>query len=729
MPAPKRLLLLLGLVALIAVTVAALPAAHAGESCATCGDDPRFPEEAAFLASHGFPPSQYTVLISWSERARDGSSKYVTGYRIQKNGATPFDIYSDGATRLLEDSELDALGIVQKNWDLPPVDQSASLPSHVKKALPLQPEVETRKRGLQESGGVVLPSVDVAEALREDADRAAANGKGPTRIGVFVDLQEPVRLTNGAASQGFWQTLPDGARLWSLVFVSPDAYGMRLRFTGLSLPEGARLVVYNYDNPSESYGPYTEIPQGRSELWSATCFSENVAVECFVPSGARHTQAELTIDRVVHNYVPFGELSWAKAAGSCNLDVTCYNEWLATSKAVGGVGSIGATGSLFCTGALLSDNIPSSDIPYFLTANHCVSTSGQAATVEVYWLYQTPSCNAAPPAPASVPRTTGGAALLAATGSDSGTDFCLLRLNNPASSGTTFAGWSSNATPLGANTVAIHHPSGDYKRITFGVVTDVAESSRTIRPAARYYQSSWTNGVTEPGSSGSPLFNSSAQIIGQLWGGPSSCSPSSTKLDYYGRFDVSFPIVSSYLNAGQPAVSFASISTSVDEGQGAAVVTVQLSEVPGEWGSSSVSYATQDVTAKAGLHYVATSGVLTFGPAESSKTISVPLLDDTRTETVRSFSIALTNPVSCQLALNYLPAIVSIADDDPDSDNDGLSDYDETNAVFGYATNPNEPDSDHDGVPDGIEISLGTDPTDDSDTPAVRSVSVPAFSE
>lgn len=730
MQTPRRSVLpLFGLVALLFVSSIAILPASSDETCATCGDEPRFPAESAFLETLGYPSSQYTVLLSWSEKARDGSEKYVTGYRVKQSGEEPFDIYSDGATRLLDDSELKALGISPKRWDLPPVEQAASLPADLKKALPPKPDVQTRTRGLQESAGIVLPDVDINKALQEDAERAATQGKGPRRIGVFVDLDEPLRITDGTPSEGFWQTLGDGGRVWSAVLVSPGALGMRIHFTQLTLPLGARVVVYNYDNPDESYGPYTELPQGRSELWSATCFSETVGIECYVPSGADTGQVELTIDRIVHNYVPFGELSWAKAAGTCNLDVTCYSDWLATSKSVGGIGSVGVTGSLFCTGTLLADNVEGSDIPYFLTANHCISTSGQAASVEIYWLYQTPSCNGTAPSPASVPRTTGGAALLATTNVDSGTDFCLLRLNNPASSGTTFAGWNSSATPLGANTTAIHHPSGDYKRISFGTVTDVAESSRSSRPANRYYQSSWSNGVTEPGSSGSPLFNDSEQVIGQLWGGPSSCSPSSTKLDYYGRFDVSFPLMTSYLLAVQPSVSFVSATVSVDEDQGTATINVQLNQAPGDLGSASVSFATQDGTARAGSDYVANSGVVNFGAADTLKTITVNLIGNTRPTGSRNFKVLLSNPVTCQLAGSYAPATVTLTDNDPDADNDGLSDYEETNGTYGYITNPNSPDSDGDGVYDGVEISLGTSPTNGSDTPAVKTISVPMFQD
>jgi hypothetical protein len=53
-----------------------------------------------------------------------------------------------------------------------------------------------------------------------------------------------------------------------------------------------------------------------------------------------------------------------------------------------------------------------------------------------------------------------------------------------------------------------------------------------------------------------------------------------------------------------------------------------------------------------------------------------------------------------------------VINDSIDSDNDGLTDIDETNL---HRTDPYNPDSDGDGYRDGEEINAGTDPNDDSD--------------
>lgn len=526
--------------------------AWAQGDCALCSTEPRFPEAATVLAANGFPPSRYTVLLTWSEAVPNARGRFVTGYRIAPlAGGRPFDVYTDSEDRRIPEEVLKQLGIRHKNWDIRPVEQLAEIPTAVSEWIAPRPDAIGPAKSITPTEVVVLDPVDLAQITAEDAAREREQGKGAMRIGVFQSLPEVVEVTGAFATHGDWESLPGGGGLWSVMIHSPDALGVRVHFAAIELPAAAQVIVYNANVPTEAYGPYRSPSPHTSDLWSATCFSDTVVIECYVADAADIDRVHLTIDRIVHNYVELGSLPWAKGAGSCNLDVTCYTSWAATSYGVGGVGSVGGNGSFFCTGSLLADTDGATMIPYFLTANHCIGSQSAADSTEIYWLYQTPYCNGPPPNPATVPRTTGGADLLATTTANAGTDFCLLRLRGTVPSGVSYLGWTSSEAVIGTPTVCIHHPSADYKRITFGDITNVPESSLGIRPRERYHQSSWRPnlGVTEPGSSGSPLFmESTQQVIGQLWGGPSSCSPSSTKLDYYGRFDVSFPLIEQWLD-------------------------------------------------------------------------------------------------------------------------------------------------------------------------------------
>jgi hypothetical protein len=104
----------------------------------------------------------------------------------------------------------------------------------------------------------------------------------------------------------------------------------------------------------------------------------------------------------------------------------------------------------------------------------------------------------------------------------------------PASYNPFFPGWdnSGNVPP---STFCIHHPSGDIKKIAFDDNPASAVQEMGSSEPNSSWQVSWDrNTTTEPGSSGSPLFDNVGRIIGQLWGGGASCQNLSSP-DYYGR--------------------------------------------------------------------------------------------------------------------------------------------------------------------------------------------------
>ena len=102
-----------------------------------------------------------------------------------------------------------------------------------------------------------------------------------------------------------------------------------------------------------------------------------------------------------------------------------------------------------------------------------------------------------------------------------------------------------------------------------------------------------------------------------------------------------------------PALSFVPTVVNVDEDAGPATLTVELT--PASTGTVTVDYATRDQVgaAKAGEDYTATSGTLTFTAGQTSKTITVPILNDDVYEaagaTGEIFFIDITNPTGATL--------------------------------------------------------------------------------
>ena len=195
----------------------------------------------------------------------------------------------------------------------------------------------------------------------------------------------------------------------------------------------------------------------------------------------------------------------------CHLDVTCYPEWSSSATGVAQITYETSEGSFICSGTLLN-NRQQDLTPYFLTAAHCVATEEEARSVIAFWHYQTQTCNGDLPDFQSVPRTE-GARLLSTLGggpiegrAHPDGDMTLLRLEGDLPDGVMFQGWDADPQPIGAQVTGIHHPGSDwgfFKRISFGqIIPD---------PASRisddvYAFTSYTQGYTEPGSSGSALF-------------------------------------------------------------------------------------------------------------------------------------------------------------------------------------------------------------------------------
>lgn len=82
----------------------------------------------------------------------------------------------------------------------------------------------------------------------------------------------------------------------------------------------------------------------------------------------------------------------------------------------------------------------------------------------------------------------------------------------------------------------------------------------------------------------------------------------------------------------------------VNEGAGTATFTVTLAGTATT--PVTIDYATADGTAKAGQDYTATTGTVTFAPGETSKSITVPILNDAVYEGSETFTVNLTNPSS-----------------------------------------------------------------------------------
>ena len=382
---------------------------------------------------------------------------------------------------------------------------------------------------------VTLPSFDVDQFLIEDDNEMRSGDTKPYRFA------NPISVNLNMNNAGIWTELEDGSMVWMLEIESVGAFSLNIIYDIFDIPDGAEFFVYS-DDVEMVLGAFTSFnhkPHGGFS--TAPVKGDKIILEYNQPSNASF-DGNISISTIAHDYrnVFFNEERGYGDSGSCNNNVACSvgDDWQDEIRSVAMILTSG--GSRLCTGSLIN-NATQDLSPYFLTANHCLGGNNS-------WIfmfnYESPQCSNQN-GPTNM--TVSGSSLLA---SSSTSDVALLLLNEtpPQDYNVHYAGWDvSGSTP--SIPVGIHHPSGDIKKISFDY--DNASNS------GNYWDvDSWDDGTTEPGSSGSPLFDGQThRIIGQLYGGVASCT--NFGYDTYGKTSVSWNLgLSDYLDPNNTGLSY-----------------------------------------------------------------------------------------------------------------------------------------------------------------------------
>lgn len=476
----------------------------------------------------------------------------------------------------------------------------------------------------------LLPPVDLGAVAAAEAARVGAGRPVPDRFAT------PVEAAFTPGDSGTWHDLADGRRVWRLRIGSTGAVNLNLALDPFQPPPGARLWLYSPDGATV-HGPYTDRDRNADgALWTPVVPGDEVVVELDLPPGA--DPGPVRIARVHHGFRSLG--GGDVKAGSCNVDVVCPDgdPWRDQIRSVARITILGV---YLCSGQLLN-NTAEDDTPYFLTAQHCVEDASQAPTVVAYWNYEAPSCGLQ--AGGSLAQNQSGATFLASSRWQSGTDFALLLLDDAPdpSFEVHFAGWDATGdTPPGA--VAIHHPQGDEKSISFDDDPLVAVNYYGFG-THQWRVNAWELGTTEGGSSGSCIFNpSNGLCVGTLTTGSASCS-NPNGFDIYGRFDLHYTGLSGASSSGRLLDWLDPLGTGQPtlEGRdpGGAVETVTwvvhaAASTPGagdsDWRSQIVVVNPTGETRTATVHYVRSGavwpGTVLTGPVEIAPASSL-FLDD-----------------------------------------------------------------------------------------------------
>jgi lysyl endopeptidase len=416
-------------------------------------------------------------------------------------------------------------------------------------ALALEPLANSTPAPLQPNR-INLPALQTDKLRAEDliADRKI----GPFRYGVTVPLVTEQKAKVNAAT-GVWEALGNGEMRWRAEVFAKAAKSLEVIAHPFRLPEGAKLSIFDQTGKL-IWGPFDSQENNPAKTFpSPIVAGELMRLEITAPA-AMQEFVEFEIAHVKQGYRSINP-DLSKRAGGCNVDVICpagdaYRNEIRSVVAI----YLGTTAT--CTGTLVN-NTRQDGAPLLLTADHCGITAANASQVRVYYNYQSPSCrplSAGTIEPISVTSggfpTSAGFSLLAR--SEERADFTLLRLNGsvPATANAYYMGWDRTDS-LPATAVVIHHPEVEEKRIsqsqgslsTNTVIESFTDGGGRILPiGTAIVVPDYGFGTTEPGSSGSALFNqNSRRIIGTLSGGSAKCVGTSNQgRDLFGRLFVSW---------------------------------------------------------------------------------------------------------------------------------------------------------------------------------------------
>lgn len=423
---------------------------------------------------------------------------------------------------------------------------------------------------------VTLPALNASLPLPIPKTQTTITNK-PLQIGIGRDLPA-AQQTELTQQQLGWQPTADGGSVAVLEIASDGAKAIRAALHVIAVPNAAQLRIFAANKPNTQIFAVTgtEINSrlaidraARDEdeatpllYWLPIVEGYVTSVEIYLPANVAVTELRIAIPKLAHILLPPTSIlpveKSVSDSGSCTVDMSCYmGAWGDVANAVARMYmSDGAGNTFMCSGTLINDQDVNSQIPYFITARHCISTQAVASTLQTYWFFRSQSCNG-PFTGSELKITSGGSTMLFTSPS---TDITLLRLNSMPPTGTTLVGWDANFVPRGASVGSVSHPRGDLQKFAAGSVRgyvncyfptagNIQDCGTTPTNTGNFMDINFNLGIPQQGSSGSGIFLHNSHVIvgicsNVLWNdtdqdGAVSCGEAVYQFNY-GRFDVAY---------------------------------------------------------------------------------------------------------------------------------------------------------------------------------------------
>ena len=376
-----------------------------------------------------------------------------------------------------------------------------------------------------------LPTVnadeEIAESEKQNLSRREKVMQYGKEIQVDFDLVKTSQTTN----------LSNGDVVYQFGISCPKAVSINVIFDRFQLKMGTRLYLVGAN--SDSYiGAYTSLNNSEANVLGTELINDSEVIIELVEPKENVGSSILHLGSVIHGFRSLEALvkRGLNSSGICNIDVNCPQGKGFESQRNSVAIMINSAGG-FCTGTLMNTTAGPFK-PYLLSAYHC-GTNPAAWIFRFRW--ESPEENAdcgtsKPSVDGPKDMTINGAKFVA---SYKTTDVILCELNaSPSPSwNVTYAGWDITGLVPKSGT-SIHHPIADIKKISLDNKPLIAEAFNPGEPN-NHWRTNWDQGITESGSSGSPLFDQNHRVVGQLHGGDSDCI-SKYMTDYYAKLSESW---------------------------------------------------------------------------------------------------------------------------------------------------------------------------------------------
>ena len=480
-----------------------------------------------------------------------------------------------GATALLTvQAFAQSMPSVDKNAPVPELSVTESLSPTIAFQKSAQEVLRTlgrsdllRKERAREAPATPLPvnlsallEIDLG-SLPEGIGEEAEQDSNPRQIGVHRAV--PQEYQGDLTGELTWEEIGD-ERVAGLAIRSDGAESVRVEIA-VRLPEGSRISVIG-DGASHEVQLST-VQGGESvpeSAWLPSVRGDTATITIRIPGQTNLEDVSLEVTRVAHR--------WEAAAGLQSTSVTtkhggtdfptCIGKWIPSCETTNPEALTAQrssahyhfesrAGTFICSGTLISTGETNrrQGRDYFLTANHCVSTTREAASMEIVWFWQTSTC-----AQGRSPWLQRGGARFVETSSVF--DTTLLLLNTPAPTGTVLSGWSARAEDAAtySEVYALHHPRGTLQSYAEGFIAGNGNTYVGGELRINAINTLWSRGITEPGSSGSGLFTGE-YLVGVLSGGRPTelqCHKALTH-SIYGSFADFYPFIAKIIDPAAQA--------------------------------------------------------------------------------------------------------------------------------------------------------------------------------